>query len=429
MKLRRLPSLRLVASSSFRMFHRLPLTRTEALACWQDFLPAVKNYSASRNHVAPGHRAVSQLSPALRMGLISPEEIVRDTLAQYDLRAAEKWVQEVCWRSYWKGWLEMRPQVWQSWRARLKQLRQTLPTEVLDRAEAVLQGRSGVAVMDHFSSELRETGYLHNHARMWWASFWVHVERLPWELGAEFFFQHLLDADPASNTLSWRWVAGLQTVGKTYLVRRSNLERYCAASLLKDTRGLERLEDSVVQPFVAAEHADLTRHALLNLPSSAPAAPGRVGLWLHPDDLLPEQGPLSQLKPVSVAAFTSDAVYAKMGLSPRRQASLHTALSDGVLRAAKHFGSTSTVTDAATTAAGVAAWVESEKLNSIVAVAPTVGPVADALAGIRDVMKERQVNLHLVRRPWDAELFPAARSGFFPFWEKTSRWLASQPFG
>ena len=80
--------------------------------------------------------------------------------------------------------------------------------------------------MDRIARELIQTGYLHNHARMWWASFWIHAEGLPWELGADVFFRHLLDADPASNTLSWRWVAGLQTAGKTYLVRLSNLQKY-----------------------------------------------------------------------------------------------------------------------------------------------------------------------------------------------------------
>ncbi len=67
------------------------------------------------------------------------------------------------------------------------------------------------------------TGYLHNHARMWFASIWIFTLRLPWELGADFFLRHLLDGDPASNTLSWRWVGGMQTMGKTYLARADNI--------------------------------------------------------------------------------------------------------------------------------------------------------------------------------------------------------------
>ena len=64
---------------------------------------------------------------------------------------------------------------------------------------------------------LKENNYLHNHARMWFASIWVFTLDLPWQLGAEFFMKHLFDGDAAANTLGWRWVAGIQTQGKNYL--------------------------------------------------------------------------------------------------------------------------------------------------------------------------------------------------------------------
>lgn len=403
-----------------------PLTRDAALERWRAFLPKVRPYGARRNFVSTTHADVSRLSPAIRFGLITPEEIVRDTLARHELRMVEKWVQEVCWRSYWKGWLEMRPQVWRSWRQRVHELRMSLPNDVLTRAQEVSEGRSGVAVMDHFARELRETGYLHNHARMWWASFWIHSERLPWELGAEFFFQHLLDADPASNTLSWRWVAGLQTAGKTYLVRRSNLERYCEASLLEDTTGLERLEDGRVTPVVLSDHADLTRQPLPEIPTTCPQVSGRIGLWIHVDDLCLENSPLAGLRPASVAAFTSAETYARYGLSERRIQSIYTALRDGLTRAGTHFECTTLLSDTPSTADGIKAWADREKLDGIVAMSPHVGPVADALPSIRRALDSMNVPLHLVRCSWDAQMFPAAKSGFFPFWEKTSRWLGQQ---
>lgn len=396
-----------------------PLTREAARARWEAFLPRLTRYGAVRNAVSERHDAVSRLSPALRLGLLTSEEVVRESLAQHELRHVEKWVQEVCWRSYWKGWLEMRPQVWQAWRRRCRELEGELPEAMHERANAVAEGRSGVAVMDRWAKELRATGYLHNHARMWWASFWVHVERLPWELGAAFFFQHLLDADPASNTLSWRWVAGLQTAGKTYLVRRSNLERY-AEPLLTDRTGLERLEDGTVSPIVAHEHADLTRHPLPELPTVCPSLPTRTGLWLHADDLRVEDGPLACLRPVALAAFTSEAGYAHYGLSPLRQASLRIALQDGANRAAAHFGIPATFGEAVSTEESLREWVARERLEAVVALAPKVGPIADAIPGLRRVLG---VPLHLVRRPWEAQLYPWARAGFFPFWEKTSRWL------
>jgi deoxyribodipyrimidine photo-lyase len=408
------------------MTEPFPLTREAALLRWHEFMRRVPSYGARRNFVGTTHDDVSRLSPAIRFGLITPEEIVRETLARHELRTVEKWVQEVCWRSYWKGWLEMRPQVWRSWRQRVHELRASLPNDVLTRAQEVSEGRSGVAVMDHFARELRETGYLHNHARMWWASFWMHSERLPWELGAEFFFQHLLDADPASNTLSWRWVAGLQTAGKTYLVRRSNLERYCEAALLEDTTGLERLEDGRVTPVVLSDHADLTRQALPEMPTTCPQLSGRIGIWIHADDLCLENSPLAALRPDSVAAFTSAGTYARYGLSERRIQSIHTALRDGLTRAGTHFDCTTSLSDTPSTADGTKAWAESEKLDAVIAMAPNIGPVADALPSIRRALISMNVPLHLVRRPWDAQMFPTAKSGFFPFWEKTSRWLGQQ---
>jgi deoxyribodipyrimidine photo-lyase len=177
----------------------IPLTRDEALAAWANFLPSVGQYAKRRNHVERDHRNVSRLSAALRYRTLLEDEVLSDTQRTYVFRSSEKWVQEVCWRRYWKGWLEQRPDVWTSWRRRVRELNQTLPETVLLRAQAVAAGESGVACMDAIAKELTATGYVHNHARMWWASFWIHAERLPWELGADAFYRHLLDADPASN--------------------------------------------------------------------------------------------------------------------------------------------------------------------------------------------------------------------------------------
>ncbi len=228
-----------------------PLTRRDALAAWAEFLPTVGSYAHRRNHVEPLHRNVSRLSAALRYRLLLEDEVVGDTLRHHEFSVAEKWLQEICWRRYWKGWLELRPDVWTNCRRRVRELTETLPDAVMQRVRAVAAGESGVACMDAIARELVATGYLHKHTRMWWASFWIHVERLTWELGADWCFRHLLDADPASNTLSWRWVAGLQTQGKTYLVRKSNIEEYASGLLQRDDAGSDRLADGAVAPVVA----------------------------------------------------------------------------------------------------------------------------------------------------------------------------------
>lgn len=406
----------------------VPLTRVDALDAWEKFLPRVKGYSAERNYLESGHGNVSRLSAAIRHRVLTEDEVIRDTLAHCSFAAAEKWLQEVCWRRYWKGWLELRPQVWRTWRQRVRELRATLPAEVLEKADRVASGESGVACMDHLARELIETGYLHNHARMWWASFWIHAEGLPWELGADFFFRHLLDADPASNTLSWRWVAGLQTPGKTYLVRLSNLEKYAHAELLYDRRGIHRIADGAVTPSVQKEYADTSKRPLADYPTSLPAHAGRVGLWLHADDLAPEVGSLAALAPDSVAAFTSERTYReRYRLSEHRIEALRTVLADGVARAATHYRCRAELIDADDTVSGIVEWARSQQLGEVVAFATSVGPVGDLVPRLAERLAALGVVLTLIRRPSDAHAFSLSSSGFFPFWEKMSRHLRTIP--
>ncbi len=278
--------------------------------------------------------------------------------------------------------------------------------------------------MDLIARELTETGYLHNHARMWWASFWIHAEGLPWELGADFFFRHLLDADPASNTLSWRWVAGLQTPGKTYVVRLSNIEKYAHAGLLRDRRGSDRIADGVVIPSLQHDHADLSRHPLPSFPTALPAKVGRKGLWLHADDLSPEFGPLAELAPDSIAAFTSERTYRQhYRLGENRIRALRTVIADGVARAGSHYRCPSTLADADDTAASIGAWARLQKLTEVVAFAPTVGPVRDIIPRLSSHLAELGIGLTFIQRASDSHASALASAGFFPFWEKMSRHL------
>lgn len=151
------------------------------------------------------------------------------------------------------------------------------------------------------------------------------------------------------------------------------------------------------------------------LPAECPQLRGRVGLWVHADDLCLESSPIVSSQPAAVAAFTSDDTDARDGLSQMRIAAIHRALRDGLTRAGAHLGRETTLSDTFSTADGVKAWVEREKLDAVIAMSPHIGPVADALPPIRRALSNRNVPLHLVRRPWDAQLFPLATSGFFPF--------------
>lgn len=401
-----------------------PLTRTDALAAWQDFLPRTGDYATKRNHVVIGNPHVSRLSAAIRYRLITEDEVIKDSLLTHRFLKVEKWLQEVCWRRYWKGWLELRPDVWTSWRRRVAELRRNLPPEVLSKADAVAAGQSGVACMDAFAHELIHTGYLHNHARMWWASFWIHAEKLPWELGADFFFRHLLDADPASNTLSWRWVAGLQTPGKTYLVRLSNLEKYLSADQLKQTAGSERIADGVVTPFLQTDYADRSKQSLPAYPVSYTQKNQRCGLWLHADDSSPEIGPLQTLQPVAVAAFNNPSVYQNQyRLSDQRIACLRKVLTDGITRSASHYACPATLIESSDTVVSLSDWAQAQQLQEVVAMAPTVGPIHDLLPKIRQHLSQLGIQLTLIRRESDTHAFALAGAGFFPFWEKMNRHL------
>ena len=152
-------------------------SRARAEAQLREFLPkAGRAYAAGRNDASKC--AVSGLSPAIRHRLISEPEVLRAVLAEHAPDASEKFLQEVCWRSYWKGWLEQRLGVWSDY---CKQ-RNTLYDEY-GKARAYLDaiaGNTGLACFDDWAKTLNTTGYLHNHVRMWVASIWVFTFKLPW---------------------------------------------------------------------------------------------------------------------------------------------------------------------------------------------------------------------------------------------------------
>lgn len=166
---------------------------------------------------------VSGLSPAISHRLITEHHFVKEILKIYPIKKVEKLVQEVCWRTYWKGYLEHHKSIWINYKLDLERLEEY---EITDKYISAIEGKTQIRCFDDWTNELKNNGYLHNHTRMWYASIWIFTLKLPWQLGAEFFMRNLLDADAASNTLSWRWVAGLHTKGKTYLARPSNIRKF-----------------------------------------------------------------------------------------------------------------------------------------------------------------------------------------------------------
>ena len=184
------------------------------------------NYSKLRNFdYGPDKRSnVSCLSPYVTHGVISEVELIKKSLNKYSFAKNEKFIQEIMWRTFWKGWMELRPDVWIDYLSELNQIRDKYKNDQ-DYKKAV-EGRTEIQCFNEWVGELKENNYLHNHARMWFASIWIFTLELPWQLGAEFFMQHLFDGDPASNTLGWRWVAGIQTQGKNYLASEWNIKKF-----------------------------------------------------------------------------------------------------------------------------------------------------------------------------------------------------------
>ena len=205
--------------------------RQAALGRLKEFVPyAGRSYALNRNFdLGPQRRSnISCLSPWLRHRVLLEDEVLSEVLCRHSPDAAEAFIREVFWRGYFKGWLEHNPTVWHRYRQSVSQQLARLEEQpdLARRYAAAVSGMSGIACFDAWAIELTETGYLHNHARMWFASIWIYTLALPWALGADFFLRHLLDGDAASNTCSWRWVGGLHTRGKTYLARAANIDQY-----------------------------------------------------------------------------------------------------------------------------------------------------------------------------------------------------------
>ncbi|WP_411890730.1 FAD-binding domain-containing protein [Yoonia sp. SDW83-1] len=369
-------------------------TYTAALQRLQDFVPhAGRDYAAKRNY--DDTAGVSTLSPYIRHRIITEEDVLRATLRRHSPAAAEKFIQEFYWRTYWKGWLEMRPGVWKAYKTDLNAALNRIRTEsgLRQNWEAACKGDTGIDCFDHWANQLADTGYLHNHARMWFASIWIFTLRLPWTLGADFFLRHLIDGDPASNTLSWRWVGGLQTIGKTYFARPDNIAKYTEGRF---------------KPTGLATHAaplDGPPHPERGpLPASDTLDPKlRTGLLITEEDL--SVGWLcDQVRPVATATVQTTAHRSPLSVAPIVTDFVGNAITDCMTRFADKLGPVTKQTPDT-----LSDWAHANNLDQIVTSYMPTGPTADALAG---------QPLRQIIRPYDSSAWPYATHGFFKFKEK-----------
>jgi len=379
-----------------------------------EFLPrAGRDYAKLRNFdLGPGrHAHVSVLSPWLRHRLVLEQEVVAQTLERHTLSSAEKFVQEVFWRTYSKGFLEQRPTIWQAYRRDVAALVERMAAEPRLRAdyEAAVEGRTGIDCFDAWARELVETGYLHNHARMWFASIWIFTLGLPWQLGADFFLRHLLDGDPASNTLGWRWVGGLHTKGKTYLARPDNIAKFTdgrfnpAGQLAASAGPLSEDED---HPLVPLQHPDTA------------AKPRRAGLLVTEEDCAPETLDLPAT-PAAAIGLTATHGRSPMRVAPAAYNFSESAVADALVRASAHYGLEGQQSDMADWGAALAQWAKAHALDSVMTAYAPIGPTAARLGPARAALADAGVSFIQVLRPWDAAAWPHAAGGFFKLKKQT----------
>ncbi len=369
-------------------------------------------YTKSRSFdFGPERRGnVSSMSPYVRHRLVLEQEVLERVLSRHSAAAANKFVEEVFWRSYFKGWLEQHPDVWTDYRSSVSTLLAKLDadSELLQRYANAVDGNTGIDCFDAWIHELVSTGYLHNHARMWFASIWVFTLGLPWQLGADLFYRHLVDGDPASNTLSWRWVCGLHTQGKTYLARAQNIVKYSDGRF--DPSGqlatsAPALQEARVVPAVP-------------IPVSQTLKPNeRFGLLITEEDACPASLLGDQL-PVTVLGALATKMRSPLPVGSLAEAFAYGAVTDAVHRVTRELGVSGELSTSDDWGSLLVEWATKNHLNTIATAYAPVGPVAELLANTSKQLDRYGIRLIQLRRPYDSITWPYANRGFFKLKKK-----------
>ena len=388
-------------------------TRAEGDKILAAFTPRMgRRYANGRNtdngpgaHKPGANGAVSVLSPYIRRRLVLESDAVAAALAANGPQDAEKFVQEVIWRGYFKGWLERRPQVWDSYRTGLD-----ADLTALDRdrrlrrdVDRAMNGQTGLACFDAWATELVETGYLHNHARMWFASIWIFTLGLPWRLGADFFYRHLLDGDAASNTLGWRWVAGLHTRGKPYPADAQNIATFTAGRFTPRQSDLAE----VTQGLEASEPDGLP--TVMPLRTITPPQSGRpTALLITDEDCRVEDFGLAVYDIRTMATLTASHLRSPLPVSDLLLQFEADALADAARRSG--FAATAMRAD---DPVSLAKWAASAGATQIATAYITRGPLRDWLDEAAPSLAKHGITVREWRRDWDTAIWPHATAGFF----------------
>ena len=399
--------LNLDSATSNRCFKAMP-NRVEALARLDSFsLNKLKFYAGERNYdYGSGNRSnVSVLSPWVRHRLISEVEIIENLLRTHSWKDAEKFIQQVIWRTYFKGWLEQHPSVWDSYLTGIMRgVREVTSDKNKSRMyQKAITGETGIDCFDSWVGELADHSYLHNHTRLWFASIWIFTLKLPWELGANFFMRHLLDGDPASNTLSWRWVAGLHTKGKHYLARSSNIEQFSTAKFSMNGQLNENAEPLIEQ----------SEHGIQELPRQESIPKDDFLLLVTEEDC--NGCVLAERQPVATVGLTLSPQSDIFKCSPAVLEFLKGAVADGAHRN----GGTADVLSYTDWAEPLIELARSHGVKNILTAYTPVGPVQTELRRVKPLLELAGIKLTSVQKKYDQVFWPYATKGFFAFKKNT----------
>ena len=342
----------------------------------------ILSYSLDRNFdYGIPHNNVSRLSPYLRRRFISEYEVLKTVLNKHKYENIEKFIEEIFWRTYWKGWLETHPYVYKEYE--LKHHNQIIPT------------KTGIKCFDHWKDELIETGYLHNHSRMWFASIWIFTLKYSWESGANFFKKNLIDWCPASNTLGWRWVAGLQTIGKPYIARAENIKHFTGNRFYPKGQ----LHEDVTLSSIVSSHQKAID---INFPKeNLITETDNLGIILNNNDLTLNQ----EFKDLNINYHTC--LFKLKNGNPLINKFENDIFEDII--------NNNNQIELVETIENLLRWIELKKIKKLILPYETVGNEIFKNSSFLNQLSDKKVTYQFYAREWDTNAFSYAKKGFFNF--------------
>ena len=342
----------------------------------------ILNYSSNRNFdYGPPHENVSKLSPYLRRRFINENEVLKIILDKNKVKDVEKFIEEIFWRTYWKGWLEAHPWIYEEYEMKFN--------------DQFIPSKTGIKCFDHWKDELLETGYLHNHSRMWFASIWIFTLGYSWESGANFFKKNLIDWCPASNTLGWRWVAGIQTIGKPYIAKVDNI-RYFTVNRFNP-------KGKLIENVTLHSDSSLYREALdIDFPKKIQICnKENTGIILNNNDLTLNQDFIDLGFNHHTCLFISN-----------NSNSLIRKFEKDIFEDIINNNQEIQIVE---TYENLFKWIQMKKIKNLILPYETVGNKLFNTCNFLNILSEKEINYEFYVREWDRNALSYAKKGFFNF--------------